>query len=236
MVRKILSVLLWIESALIVIGSIANGSLLGDAGATAATLGTMVGTLLPVVVNILGGVFLWRFDRVCRQIYIDGFNARKSQCVRILLFVVFYGAAMFLAGIGAGASGADNYTVAFLLSALPYLVPLLIFAGMLGVYAVPYWACIKQFRLDAAALNEYISANELFYTYSEDNSVIASNKVLFFPRIFCIIPFAYIASTQFYNALEQDVIFTLTNGKKVSILANKKQYDSVVAAIEANKQ
>lgn len=236
MIRKILGGLLFVEAALIVIGSIANGSFMSDQGSAAATYGTFVGTMLPVIVNILGGIFLFRFDKVYKQTYIDGFNARKKQCSKFILFVVFYALAMFLAGIGAGASGADNFFLAFIIAALPYFVPMMIFALMLGMYAVPYWACQKNFKFDDATLNEYISVNETFYTYSEDNSVLASNKVLFFPKTFCIIPFDQIASTKFYNAIEQDIIFTLTNGKKVEIVANKKKYDSVVSAIEANKQ
>lgn len=236
MIRKILGGLLILEAALIIIGSIVNGSFMSDQGSAAATYGTFVGTMLPVIVNVFGGIFLFGFDKVYKQNYIDGFNARKKQCTKVILFVAFYAFAVILTGMGAGASGADNYFLAFIVTALPYFVPLMIFALMIGMYAVPYWACKKNFKLDDALLNEYISVNETFYTYSEDNSVLASNKVLFFPKTFCIVPFEQIASTKFYNAIEQDIIFTLTNGKKVEIVANKKQYDSVVAAIEANSK
>lgn len=236
MLRKILGGLLFVESALIIIGSIANGSFMSDQGSAAATYGAFVGMMIPVVVNILGGIFLLTFDKVYKQSYVDGFKLRSKQCSKFIVFIVIYALAMFLAGIGAGTSGADNFFLAFILAALPYFIPMMIFAMMLGVYAVPYWACQKNFKFNDTVLNEYISSNEVFTNYSEDGSVLASNKVLFFPKTFCIIPFDQIASTKFYNAIEQDIIFTLTNGKKVEIVANKKQYDSVVAAIEATKQ
>ena len=235
MLRKILGGLLWAVAALILIGSIANGSFMSDRGSTAATYGAFVGTMLPIVANVLAGIFLMNFDGAYKKTYVEGFKVRKKQCSRIVVFIVVYAVFLLFAAIGAGTSGADNYLLAYIVAALPYFIPMMIFAMMLGIYATPYWACQKNFKFDDAMLNEYLSVDETFYTYSEDNSVIASSKVIFFPKTFCILPFEQIASTQFKNlGVEQDVVFSLTNGKKIEIVAGKKQYDSIVSAIAAH--
>lgn len=237
MVRKILGGFLFVLAALILIGSMSNGSFMSDRDSSAATYGAFTGTMLPIIANVLAGIFLIRFDGVYTKTYIEGFKARKKQCSKIVLFIVIYAVFMFFAGIGAGASGTDNYLLAFVISALPYFVPMMIFAIMLSFYATPYWACQKNFRLDDLMLNEYLSSSESFCSYSEDNSVIASNKVIFFTKIFCTIPFAQIDSVEFKNiGVEQDVVFKLRNGKKIEIVANKKKYDNIISAITAHNQ
>lgn len=236
MVRKILGGLHFVAAALTLIGSIANGSFMSDRGPAAATYGAFVGTMLPIIVYVLTGIFLMKFDGVYKKTYIEGFRNRKKQCSKILVFIVIYFVFMFFAAIGAGTSGTDNFLLTFVVSVLPYFVPMMIFAMMLGFYATPYWACRKNFDLDDAMLNEYFSVDEIFHTYSEDNSIIASKKVLFFPKTFCTIPFKQIASTQFQNlGVEHDVIFNLTNGKKIVLVAGKKQYENIVSAIAAQK-
>ena len=61
MIRKILGGVLILEAALIIIGSIVNGSFMSDQGSAAATYGTFVGTMLPVIVNVFGGIFITKF-------------------------------------------------------------------------------------------------------------------------------------------------------------------------------
>lgn len=236
MIRKILGGLLWAVAALILIGSIANGSFMSDRGSAAATYGAFVGTMLPIITNIFAGLFLMTFDNVYKKSYVEGFKARKKQCSKIVLFLAIYAMFMFFAGIGAGASGADNFILALIVAVLPYFVPMMIFAFMLSYFAIPYWNCNKNFKFNEGVLNEYLSVNESFKSYAEDNSVLANNKVLFLPKTFCIFPLEQIASTKFTNIIvEQDVFINLTNGKKIEIVAGKKKYDSIVVAIEANK-
>lgn len=237
MIRKILGGLLFLVAALGLIGSIANGSFMSDRGSAAATYGTFVGTMLPIITNVLAGIFLMSFDGVYKKAYIEGYKARKKQCSKIVLFIIVYAVFMFFACIGVGASETDNYLLAFVVSVLPYFVSLMIFAMMLGIYAMPYWGCQKNFKLDDSMLNEYLSVNETFCSYSEDNSIIASNKVLFFTKTFCTMPFAQIDSVEFKNiGVEQDVVFKLTNGKKIEIIAGKKKYDNITSAIAAHIQ
>ena len=237
MVKKILGGFLFIIAALILIGAIANGSFMSDRGSAASTYGAFVGTMLPIVVNVIAGIFLFRFDGVYKKNYVEGFKARKKQCSKIVAFIVVYAVFMLFAGIGAGMSGTDNYLLSYIVSALPYFVSMMIFAMMLGIYATPFWACQKNFKLDDALLNEYLSVNETFYSYSEDNTVIASNKVIFFPRTFCAMPFAQIDNVKFKNiGVEQDVVFKLKNGKKIEIVANKRKYDNIISALTAHNQ
>ncbi len=237
MVKKLLGGLLFAESALILIGSVANGSFARDRGSAAATFGYFLGILLPIIVNVFAGIFLMIFDSVSKKTYIEGFKARKKQCSGIVLFIVIYAVFMFFTGLGIGVSGTDHYFLTFIVATLPYFIPVVIFAMMLGIYATPYWACRKKLKFDDVMLNEFLSVNETFYTYSDDNSLLASNKIFFFPKIFCAIPFDQIASTKFKNiGVEQDVIFNLTNGKKIEIVAGKKQYDSIVSILAAYAQ
>ena len=233
MIKKILGGLFFVAAILILIGSIANGSFMGDHGSVAATYGAFVGTMLPIIVNVCAGIFLIRFDRVYKMTYIEGFKVRKKQCSIIILFFILYDIGMIIA-VG---NAVYSYLSGLILVALLYFAPVIIFMVMLGVYATPYWACRKNFKLDDSMLNDYFYFNATFYTYSEDNSVLASDKVLFFPKTFCIMPFSQIASAEFKNSgIEQDVIFKLVNGKKIEMVAGKKRYEEIASAIAAHEQ
>ena len=236
MVKKIIGSLFFVAAILGFVGAAVNGTLAQDLGSAAATYGSFVGTLIPVIAYILSGIFLFSFDNIYKNSYIDGFMARKKQCSKITTFLIVFGIMSILAAFGAGLSGLDNIFTKILTAMLPYFIPAIVFSVMSSIYVIPYQLSIKNCNLDEIALNAYLSSEEVFYTYTEDNSVLASNKVLFFPKIYCVIPFDQIASTKFYNMIEQDIIFTLTNKNKVEIVAGKKQYAGVLAAIEANKQ
>ena len=122
-----------------------------------------------------------------------------------------------------------------LVTILPYFLPFVSFVFMLTMYTLPYNATKKRFLKNNEDVEAYFSADEIFYTYSEDNSVLASNKVLFFPQVFSAIPFDRIASTKHVKTLwEHDVYFNLVNDKSFYIV--NKNYDSIQAAINANSQ
>lgn len=229
MIRKILGIVLILFAVLILVGAVSNESFFDN-------LGTAVGTLLPVVANVCAGIFLLGFDKVNKFSYIDGWHARSKQCSAILAYIVVYALLMFMSCIGglSAMSYDDSFILVLLKAFAPYFVPLIIFATMAGIYAVPYWRCKKHCQLNDAAVEAYLSIDEFYFSCTQDNSVIYNNQALFFPRAFCIIPFDMIADVKFYNALEQDIIFTLTNGKKLEIVANKKQFDGTVSAINAH--
>ena len=236
MLRKILGILFLVAAALVLIGSIATGSLLGDRGSAAATYGAFTGTMLAVVLYVLAGVFLLRFDSVYQKSHVEGYKIRARQCTFILLFVFAFLILMLMAGIVTGLSAPENFLLSYLLAALPYFVPLVVFAMFTAVYVIPFQNCRKRIPMDDAALQAHFTDANAFTALTDDGSVLASNGALFFPRIFCLVPFAQISSVKFYNAIEQDVIFTLTSGKKLELVSSKKQFEAVQAAIEARKQ
>lgn len=230
MVKKVLGGLFFVAAAVLLIGMVGNIIRAED-----YDWGSAFASLLAVVLYVLSGIFMLRFDGVSQKKVMNGFRARKAQCSKIVLFVVIYGILAILASVGAALSMADNYIVAWILAILPYIIPVCIFAGMMGTYVIPYKRCQKLFGLNDAALRQYMSCGP-FRSYSQDRSVIANDAVLYFPKLFCLVPFDQIASIKFVNmVIEQDIVFTLKDGKKVEIVGGKQKYNCVAAAINAHR-
>ena len=230
--KKILGILFFVIALLVVIGFIGDGAVLGQ-GSSAATIGSFIGTLLPVILYIFSGIFLLTFDNPTKINYIDGFKKRSKQSSKMVVFMVAYAFLMLLVAVGVGASDTNNFVLSFVVTVLPYLIPFLIFVVLFQMYALPHKTSKKHFISNDEALNEYLSPNETFYAYSDDNFVLASNKALYFPKLFCVIPFDQIASITLTKQLwEQDVYFTLHNGKKFYIVT--KHYDRIQEAATAN--
>ena len=225
MPRKILSILFFVVAALLVIGAVANGTLMSN----------FLANLLVTVLYALAGLFLLRFDDVYQKSRVEGYKLRARQCTFILAFVVAFLILMLLAAIGAGASGRGNFLVGFLLAALPFYVPMVIFLGFMAIYVIPYQNCRKCIPMDEEQLNAHFAGRGAFTALTDDGSVLASNEALFFPRLFCLVPFGQIASVKLYNFIEQDVIFTLTNGRKLVLVSSKAQFEAIQAAVGAHK-
>lgn len=235
MAKKVLGGLFFAGALLILIGAIANGSLFSDQGSAAATYGYFLGTILPVVVYVLSGIFLFNFDKPEKLNYIDGFKKRGKQSSKFIPFIVAYGAFILISAIGVGASGTDNYLLSYVIAILPYIIPLFVFSSFYQMYALTHNASKKYFIDSDIALNEYLSTNETFYAWSDDNFVLASNKVLYFPKLFCVIPFSQISSIKFHKELwEQGVYINLSNGKKIYVVT--KHFDRIQEAINACSQ
>ncbi len=83
MVRKILGGFLFVLATLVLIGSISNGSFMSDRGSSAATYGAFVGTMLPIVANVLAGIFLIRFDDVCKKRTLKDLKREKSNVLKL---------------------------------------------------------------------------------------------------------------------------------------------------------
>ena len=234
MIKKVLGGLFFAGALFMLIGAIANGTLFSDQGSAAATYGYFLGTILPVVVYVWSGFFLLTFDKATKLNYIDGFKKRSKQTAQFSVFVIIYSACVLLAGVGAGTSVSDNFIVAGLVAIVPYAIPMFVFIYLHQMYALTHQASKKYFVNSDSALNEYLSANETFYAWSEDHFVFASNKVLFFPQLFCVIPFHQISSLQAYKQLgEQGVYIHLVNGKKIYIAT--KHFERIQAAVNANQ-
>ena len=233
--KKILGGLFFAGALAMLIGAIANGTLFSDQGSEAATYGNFLGTILPVVTYVLSGIFLITFDAPTKLNYIEGFKKRSKQSSKFVLFMVVYGVFMLFSAMAAGASGTDNYVLGFIIASVPYVIPLCIFVSFYQMYALTHSASKKYFINTDSALNEYLSVNETFYTWSEDNSVLASKKVLYFPKLFCAIPFDQIVSLKPYKQLgEQGVYINLMNGKKIYIAT--KLFDNIQQAVDAANQ
>lgn len=234
MIKKLLGILFFVVALLILIGSIANDTLFNDLGSAAATFGNFLGKLIPIVLYIFSGIFLFAFDNPIKMNYIDGFKKRSKQVNAILPLLLAYFVLFLISCYGLGLSGVDNYVLGFITVLLPYLVPIIVFAIMLPMYALTHNTSKKYFANSDAALNQYLSANETFYAWSEDHSVLASQTVLYFPQLFCVIPFNQIASTKLYKQLgEQGIYINLSNGKKIYVAT--KHSERVEEAINAKR-
>ena len=214
MTKKIIGVLFFALAALDLFGAVSNGTFESDRA---------VFTIVSIILYLLSGLFFITFDNVYKKELAEGFKTRQKQNLIIILFTLSYAVLVFLAGVGAGVRGAGNYLLAFVVLALPYFLPLLVFSGMLGMYVVPFNTCKKQFGAE-------LPNKENLKAYTE--KVMADDRMIFFPRYFCCIPFEKIESVKHTSALEQDIVFTLKNKKKLELVANKKQYKAVLSAIE----
>lgn len=230
MIRKIYGVLLLVLAAFLTYSVVNTALLMNDAGYF--NPGYLLGMALPVIAYLFSGIFLIGFDSVYKKTYVEGFKARRKQCTMIVLYMVVF---VLLAILG-GKNMMDSI-FNLIVWALLYFAPAMFFAFMFGFYAVPYWNCNKKFSYIENALNTYLTPEEAFKSYSEDNFVLASSKILYFPKTFCVVPLDQIASVEFVNIfVEKDVYFRLTNGKKIEIVADQKKYESIKAAIEAKRQ
>ena len=128
--------------------------LAGICALVGAIVNETIGTILPVIVFICSGIFLLTFDNVKKLDYIEGIKKRKTQCTIIIVFVVIYIAMLALASIGIFASlefglSFPQLMGKWFIAALPYIVPLGFFGGMVGMYVTPYSACNKNFNYNA---------------------------------------------------------------------------------------
>lgn len=225
MINKIIGSLFLFFAILLSVVSILNNNL--------------IGAVIPVLLYVLSAFFFFGFDRVYNKSFIDGFSSRKNQCYFIIFFLIVYAILMMFTGFSTGvkSSGLDfsSVLISALINCLPFFVPMMVFAVMLATYVISFFACKKNFKLDADKLSKYISSEESFEPCIEDKTVLVSKKIIFFPKIFCIVPFECIDSVKFYNSIEKDIIFTLNNGKKVEIVANKKKFEAVDAAFNLYK-
>lgn len=152
MAQKILGALFFIGALLILVGDIANGTLFSDQGSEASTYGIFLGTLIPIVIYVFSGFFLFTFDNATKLSYIDGFKKRSKQSSKFIIFIVAYTILMIFATIGVSKSYTDSFTLSFIKAIIPYIIPLTIFVALLQMYAFPHNASKKNFINNDAAL------------------------------------------------------------------------------------
>ncbi len=236
MAKKLLGILLILEAVLILYGLISKGMLFADYGTAAATYGNFVGNLIPIVVNVLAGIYLCLFDNVYKMNYRDGFVTRQKQCTQMLAFTLIYVVLLFCVDMGQGMIRVGNRFLTYIVGALPYLIPVAIFAGMSAMYASCYYACKKHCKLKRKVVKELLAEDVDFASYGRSKLVLASEQALFLPKLFCLIPFEQIDSVSFKSSfVENNVFIHLINGKKIEIVAGKNTYKNILAAVNEHQ-
>lgn len=239
MIKKIFAGLFFVVALLALIGSIINTMGILALGLFPKAIGYLIGSLIAPVLYILSGFFLLFFDRAYKMTYAEGFKLRIKQNVKIILFTVIYGVLTLGSGLVSVLNSKGSLLETWLgwfVAALPYLIPVVVFAVMLAIYVIPFGASKKRFVYNDDMINEYLSAKEELRCYSDDHSVLANKKVIFMPKLFVVIPMKQIASVKFVNTgIEQDVVFKQPDGQKLEVVAGKKKYEAILRAIDTEK-
>ena len=237
MVKKIFGVLFILFAVLSIIGGIANGSLFAEMDSVAATYGSLLGKVIALALFVWSGIFLITFDNVHKKAYAEGFEKRGSQCVAVIVFLCIYAFFTLVSAsvAGKGLDSDQSFTQVLLytyLLMIPYMIPFIVFCAMCGAYVVPYFKTKKLFPNDAH-IKEYLKT-ATFRSCTKDNSVLVNNEVLFFTKIFSVIPLTKIETIKKYQQLaEKGVSIKTTNGKKISFMTS--QYEDIIGAVEAYK-
>lgn len=233
MAKKIIGICLVVVAFLMIMSVAISGNLFADMGSAVETYGYFLGQIIPVITFGLSGVYLFNFDRATNWSFIDGFKKRSKQAAKFVPFIVAY-SVLFVASLaGAVMSASGNYWLNFIIGVVLYATPVIIFVSLFQIYGIPHRASKKYFLKNKEALQYYLSGNEKYRIYSEDRSVLASEKAIYFPELFCAIPINQIASVKLEKQLwEQNVYFYLHGGKKICIVT--KRYNEIINALKAN--
>ena len=235
MVKKIFGILFFVVALLALVSVIAGGSLFSDRGSVAATYGNFVGNMLPIVLYVVSGITLLTFESPAKLSYVDGFKKRGKQSPVIMTLLIIYAISYFIVCLGMVLSYSRYSYISSIVAVSAYFIPFMIFLFIFSEEVLPNKASRKYFIKNDADLNEYLSSNETFQSCTSDNTVLASSKALYFPKVFCVVPFDKIASINPKKELWVNyVYFNLSNGKKFYI--NTKHFDKIQEAINANKQ
>lgn len=189
---------------------------------------------------IVTGIFLVVFDNVHKKSYIDGFITRNAQRVVMILLMIIWITlfAITLLGFLALALAGDfafsaEYIIACV-SVVVALVPGFTIMWLFKKYSKPYKVCKNSFLTTDGEIAHYLSNKKAFTVYSKNKFVIASDKALFFPELFCLVPFKQIKSVTNKSTISGKAVeFVLKNGEKFKVYT--KQYDDIMKAINANK-
>lgn len=234
MAKKIIGALFLVFAVIIVVSSIANGSLFADHGSAPATYGAFLGILLPVIANIASGILFLTFDNVLNKPIIEGFKTRGKQAAALTVFAIVYVFLSVAAYLSILASFPETF-FEYLVILAPFLVPLTIFFVYILSYARPYWVCKKQFLNNENAKAYYLSDSAGYTAKTADGYVCANDAALFFPTLCCVVPFEHIASVELKTQLiEKDIYFNLKNGKKFYIVSN--HFDTIQKLVAEKTQ
>lgn len=197
-----------------------------------------VSSVFSVLLNAISAVFFFSFDSVYKKDYLDGFITRDTQCLVGVILFAFYAIPSFVAlatfgatvgSLGGEASGIFNTLFS---AVIPYVIPMFIFAIMLDIYYLPYRLSKKLFLYSDSDIENYLSDDADYTSYSKNGHVLANKDALLLPRFFCVIPICKIKTVK--ASLPWLVSIKLHNGKKFTIYTKNGKY--IQDAVTDNKK
>ena len=240
MIKKILGSV-FILYGIFFITRVAN---INDVGSTVPTAGAyMFGQYLSTVgfgiIYLLASIPLFLFDNAYKKSYVEGFRARNKQCATIIVSIIVLAIPSLLMAFSIGtisgkmsvqAESPVAFYLLFLVTFLVAMLPVLVYSMMADTYVYPFLKCKKCFIVNDGIADTYFNA--CYNSYSEDNSVLANNELLFLPKLYCVIPKSQIKSIEESNQIVyKQVVFHLTNGKKIKIIT--RQYNNIMRAFNS---
>lgn len=197
--------------------------------------------LVLIVPYVLSGIFLITFDGILKNDYINAFRKRKIQNkISVVLGVIYFSLAAYVlwkvfAMILYSALEGDLLGSLFIfVVAVEYIIPAITFIFMVGVYDKPFSECEKHIYNNKRKMEETFSELTDLTDYSGNGTVLANEKVIFFPKHLSVIPKEKIASVKKVRFFMRGVRFYLTNAGKVTVIT--KEYESIMAAMKDKKQ
>lgn len=195
-------------------------------------------TILVYLLMAATGILVITYDGGNNLNYYVGYKRRKIQNLFVVILFIPFCFFLLVTSFSFGmllSSWYDNpYFLIPLLSLCLYGFVTLVLGFMLGNYCMPYRACKKRIPNYDLLVEENLANNNMS-PCSADQSIMANDKVLFFPKQYCMIPFDMIESYKYKNVLniEHDIFIKLVNGKTVLIL--NKNFNDIKTAIDAHK-
>lgn len=209
--------------------------------ASAHYAGQVAGAVVTIAMYVFSAVFFFMFDGIYKKDYLKGFATRKTQSILIMVLFVFFAIPGIISAFnlfhslgsltGSGISFFE-FIWAIIIICIPSIIPMLIFALLADVYYLPYRLSKKLYINNDKAKNEYLSDSAEYISYSQDNFVLANDKVLFLPKFFCVIP--HIQILRINSSLPWLTVIELTNGKKFKLYT--KHCEDIKAAVKAHKK
>jgi len=223
--KKVLGVVFYLMCILGTVGSMMNGL---------DNVISMITTLALMFLFFFSGLFLLRFDWTGEGDYLVKCNFRQKKRTGTKAFMIIYLVLFLLVLVSpiflelqweANLYYQDSYIMLLLLyavPALPYFFGFFVFVELYVCYFPGLDACTKHFGEPEHLHKTYLADPKQFQPICPNGSVLASDQVLFFPKVFCVIPLKEIA-----NIKRTDVNlakFVLKSGVKISVCTARHKH------------
>ena len=227
MAKKICGILLILLAAITVYGGTLPGNQIN------------VLSWIAIVLFVSSGILLILYDGGANTHPHTLYKRRKVLNKLLVFLLVISIILLIVAAFGVGFLFAlmDEPVMILIMvfSLVLYAFPAVVLGITFGSNVLPYSACRKHIPGYETLVDKTLVCDKDLVPCSADRSVMANDKVLYFPRQCCLIPFEMIESCKYANPLkiEPDVFFKLVNGKTILIV--NKNFDDIRAAIDARK-